>query len=222
MVAEHGLDRQACKGKVRSHAPEFSAAGQQFGQSAGGEPCGLSEVIHPVLLLQVHQQRSAGIAHVTAVALAAGELPEQPAFHRAETEVIAGRGSLGVVVVVEHPADLAGTEVGVEQQARAPAPLLLQSLLLPGVADGGGAAVLPDEGRSAGEATAAAPQHGGFPLVGDAAAHHRFALPLTELRIELHQGLPLAGPDLDRVLFHPSIGGVGNRQRCTGAEHQIP
>ena len=31
LVAEHGLDRQACKGKVRSHAPEFSAAGQQFG-----------------------------------------------------------------------------------------------------------------------------------------------------------------------------------------------
>ena len=78
------------------------------------------------------------------MALAAGELPEQPALHRAETEVIAGRGGLGIVVVIEHPADLAGTEIGVEQQARASAPLLLQALLLPGLADGGGAAVLPD------------------------------------------------------------------------------
>ena len=155
-----------------------------------------AEVIHPLALFQVQQQGAAGVAQITSVMLAVGELPKEPRFHGAKAEVIGGGGGSCFSVVLQHPTDFAGTEIGVEQEPCASPPVLFQSLALPVCADGCGPTVLPDQRWTARNTGAASPKHGCFPLVGDPTAHHRLALIVTQLLLKVDEGLPLARPDL--------------------------
>jgi len=132
----------------------------------------IAEFIHPAALLQIHQQRPAGVAHVTAVTAAVGELPQQPGLNGAETEIVGLSCSGSFGVMVEHPPDLAGAEIRVEQQSGAIAPGFSQSSLTPGCADVRGASVLPHQRGTTGATAAAAPEHRCLPLVGDSTAHH--------------------------------------------------
>jgi len=145
---------------------------------------------------------------------ASGELPEQPGFDGAEAEVIAGGGVSGLRQMVEHPTDLAGAEIRIQQQTGALAPALPQTGFAPVATDVGSATVLPHQCGSTGETAAAAPEHRCLPLVGDAATQHRRALTVVQLPVQLDQGLKLAAPDRLRILFHPAVSGVVDRQRC--------
>ncbi|MNL06343.1 hypothetical protein D3C87_1269760 [compost metagenome] len=102
------------------------------------------------------------------MALAIGQLPDQPAIDGAEGQLAAFGAGAGAFVVIEHPAQLGAREIGVDDQA---------GLLLEGVAVAGGlqrlahrrgAAVLPDQRAAHRLAGLAVPQHGGLALVGDA------------------------------------------------------
>ena len=121
----------------------------------------------------------------------------------------------------QHPVDLAGAEVGVEQQAGAFPPVLFESGLLPLAADLGGAAVLPDQGRPTGLAIAAPPKHRRFALIRDATAHDRAALVVAQPVVQINQSLVLTAPDRIRMLFHPAVRRVLDRQRRTGARHKL-
>ena len=76
--------------------------------------------------------------------LAAGELPDKPGVHGSEAE-LARLGLLaGAGHVVQDPADLGAGEVGVDDEAGLLADEI--GLVTQGVAEFGGAAVLPDDG----------------------------------------------------------------------------
>ena len=64
LVTEQCTDRHSGKGQSRCDRPEVAAAGHQLRQCAPGQTCLFAECIHPLTLCQVHQQCSAGIAHV--------------------------------------------------------------------------------------------------------------------------------------------------------------
>ena len=161
-------------------------------------------------MFQVHQQGAAGIAHVGAVPLLSAEVPQQPALHRAEAEIII-RGSTGCARLMPHqPANLAGAEVGIEEQAGASSPFLLKAFFFPLLTDIGGAAVLPDQGGAAGLPIAASPQDRGFPLIGDSAGHHSVPLFLADGLLQALHRQALALPDVPGVLFHPSVSWIAD------------
>ena len=171
----------------------------------------VAEFIHPAALLQIHQQRSAGVAHVTAMEAAIGQLPEQPGFDSPEAEIVRGRCSGCFGLMVQHPTDLAGAEIGVQQQAGALAPVFCQSGIGPGFADVCRAPVLPHQGGTTGATAAAAPEHRCFALVRDSAAHHCGSLHIAQLTVKLAHGLALAGPDRLGILLNPTVRGVVDR-----------
>jgi len=77
--------------------------------------------------------------------------------------------------------------------------------------EGGGAAVLPDDGGGNRLAAGAIPDHRGFTLVGDAESGN-----LAGLGARLAQGAAHAGqgvgPDATCVVFNPAVSGIGLRQ----------
>ena len=113
----------------------------------------------------------------------------------------------------QKPVDLAGAEVGVEQQPGPSPPLRFQPLSFPVLTEVGGASVLPDEGGSTGSAVTALPENCCFALIGYSAGSHGLALFRGEAGLEIGHGLALAVPDRGRVLFDPTIGWIVDLQR---------
>jgi hypothetical protein len=119
--------------------------------------------------------------------------------------------------VVEDPCELGGGEVGVEDEAGAAADRGFVAVGLEGLADAGGAAVLPDEGAVQGGAGAAVPDEAGLALVGDADrgdAGGRDAAAAQDLGDRGEHGLPqLLGVVLDpaglREVLRELLGGAG-------------
>ena len=126
LIPQQCLNRCACKGQTSRDGAEMAAAGEQFRQGRLGKTSLCAEFIHPAALLQIHEQRAAGIAHVTAVTSSFGEIPKQPRFDGPETEVISGGRRCRFRLMVEHPMDLAGAEVRVQQKSAAVAPAFAQ------------------------------------------------------------------------------------------------
>jgi len=141
---------------------------------------------------------------------------QQPAIHSADAQVSGLLSGRRLRVVIEQPADLAGTEIRIENQPGAMGPVVGIGSALPGAAQIAGAAVLPDQGWAHRNAIAAAPEHRGFPLIGDATGANSTALRITELALQRLQGLQLALPDVQRLLLHPAIGRVVNGQGHLG------
>jgi hypothetical protein len=114
--------------------------------------------------------------------------------------------------VVEQPGDLAGREVGVEQQPGLALHELARAALGQRRAGGSGAAVLPDDRRVHGPTRRLLPQHDGLALVGqtqreqaarvDAGVVDR--LPADRLR---------RAPDLLGVVLDPALAREGLPQR---------
>ena len=153
--------------------------------------------------------------------LASAEVPQQPAVHRAEAEIITAGGTGRVWFIQHQPADFAGTEVGVEEQTCAGMPFLLQTCVFPLLADVRGAAVLPHQCWAAGLSSAASPEDRCFPLIGHTAGDDSISLlPADRLFQTLHrQSLTL--PDVAGILFHPSVRRVTDGQGRAGAGHRV-
>ena len=154
----------------------------------------------PLQRVDIEQHRAGGVGDVGHMDLAAGELPDEPGVHGAEAE-LARLGLLaGAGHVVQDPADLGAGEVGVDDEAC----LLTDEIgLVPeGVAELGGAAVLPDDGVIHGFARLGVPDDGGLPLVGDADAGDALAVD-AHLGDGLGDDGGLGGPDLHRIVLHP-------------------
>ena len=123
-----------------------------------------AEIVGPLEGPQVHEQCPGGVGDVGDVPPAAGQVPEQQAVDGPRGK-LAGLGAVaGAGDVVEQPGDLGGREVGIEHQAGAfgdPAAAVAVPL-----AEWGGAAVLPDQGRADRLAGLAVPDDGCLALVG--------------------------------------------------------
>src|SRR6185295_6172878 len=113
------------------------------------------------------QRGAAGVGDVGGVDRAAGQPPQEEAVDRAERELAARRALPRPGDMVEHPGDLGGREIGVEQQAGPVADQRLRAVgLEPGAAPAR-ASVLPDDGAMDRFAGCAVPHHRGLALVGD-------------------------------------------------------
>ena len=152
--------------------------------------------------------------------LAMGQLPHQPAVHRAKGQLAALGRVAGAGHMVQHPLQLGAGEVGVYQQASfgldGGGVALFAQLRTGGL----GAPVLPHDGVVHGLARLAVPQHRGFALVGDAHGAHG-------ARCNARLGQRLAGcgelgaPDLQRVVLHPAGLGVDLRQLPLRLRHDV-
>ena len=211
LIAKHRRDRHTGKGQAGSDHGEGIGAGPQLRQQRHRHPEGLAELGVPAAGPQIHQQGAAGIAAVGGVALTSAELPEQPAVHRAEGQATTGGRRL-VIAFPQQPEQLAGGKVGISQQAGAVADQRFEAAGFPRGAEGSGAAVLPDDRQPLGDAIGAAPEQGGFALVGDAAGGHRPPLLGADRRLQGRHRLQLALPDRGRILLHPAIGRIAGLQ----------
>src|SRR5438270_1657086 len=117
---------------------------------------------------EVQAERARGVADVGGVHPAAGQLPHEPRIDGAEGQLAARGPPARVGDVVEDPRDLRPGEIGVQHQARAGPHQRLVALGPQPVADGGGAAALPDDGAVERRAGRAVPDDRRLALVGDA------------------------------------------------------
>jgi hypothetical protein len=151
---------------------------------------------------------------------AMGELPHQPAVHRAKGQFAA----LGCLAraghVVQHPLQLGAGEIGIDQQPGFGLDGVGMALLAQLCAGGLGAPVLPDDGVVHGLAGLAVPQNGGFALVGDAHGAH-VAGRDARLGQRLARGGELGAPDFQRVVLHPAGAGVDLGQFELRLRHDV-
>ena len=132
---------------------------------------------------------------------AAGELPEEPAIHRAEAQLAALCTLLSALNVVQYPSNLGGGKIGVGDQAGGPADVPGQATALQFLAEGCRAAALPDDGVIDGPACCPFPDEGSLALVRDAdGGDHGGVYPLHRL---LHHG-KLTVPNLHGIVLDPA------------------
>ena len=153
--------------------------------------------------------------------LSSGQLPHQPGIHSSEKQLPRTRPLPCSLHMVQNPLQLGGREIGVHQQASVLLNILCQrrvSLQL--LAQGRGSPALPDNGVVYRTSRVFIPDHGGFPLVGDADGGH-----LLRGHSRLSQGLgengKLSRPDLHRVLLHPAGLRIVLGQLPLGHPHDV-
>ena len=165
--------------------------------------------------MDIIQHGAGGVGVVRDVG--AGQLPDEPRFHRAEQQVPPVRLFPGAGDVVQHPADLGGGEVGVDQQARGGLDALLQPPALQLLAELRRPAALPDDGVVYRPAGGLVPEDGSLPLVGDADAGH---LPLQP-GCGLGSRTALRLPDLHGVMLYPAGLGIELAEGKLGLGHNV-
>ena len=131
------------------------------------------------------------------------ELVDQPRVDRAERELAALRALLKPLGGVENETDLGPGKVGVDDESRAPAHLVLEPPSAQRLADGGGLARLPDDRGVNGLSAAPIPHERRLALVRD--ADRGDVLALRARRPERSPRRPqLTLPDLGRIVLHPA------------------
>ena len=116
-----------------------------FGQDLHGDVEEVEDLAVPASLADVVEQRARGVGGVGGVDLAAGQAIDEPAVDRAEGEFAFLGARRGAGDVVEQPGELGAGEIGIEEQARFRGHHLFAAFVLEAGAEGGGAAVLPDD-----------------------------------------------------------------------------
>ena len=151
----------------------------------------------------------------------AGEVPDEPAVHRAGAQLPPLRPFPGAGDVVQQPPDLGAGEVGVDQQARPLRHQGAQAVGLQRVAEGSGPAALPYDGVADRLPGGAVPEDGGLPLVGDAQGGDPLGVDVGGAH-DLRQGPLLRGPDFQRIVLHPAGLGVDLAEGVLGAGDDLP
>ena len=145
------------------------AGGADGGEEGAGDAKEAEEVGIPVPGFEVIQHGAGGITGVGDMdILATGEFPDQPSFYGTEEEISGFGLGAGAGDMIEDPGDFGGGEVGIEDEAGAFLDEGSVASGAEGIADWGGATVLPDDGIVDGFTGVTIPEDGGFALVGDA------------------------------------------------------
>ena len=176
------------------------------------------QLVIPIQRVQVEEQRARGVGHVAGVDAPAGQLEEQPAIDRAQTEFTC-RGALPCAWrVVQQPAHLAGREHGVECQPGAAMNVFGDAWLLERLDQGVAALALPDDARRQRLARRPLPQHHRLALVGDAERHGRLRRRAEHFARALDDTLP----DGRGILLHPCGARITDAQGRRGACLHLP
>ncbi len=153
--------------------------------------------------MDVEQHRTGGVGDIRHVHFPAGELPYQPAVHRAEAQ-LAGKGLFTRAGhVVQDPLDLGAGEIRIDDKTRLFPDLVHQALRLQLITEGRCTPVLPHNGIVHGNAGLGIPHDGGFSLVGNADGGEALAVD-AQLGDGLGNDGGLGGPDFHRIVFHPA------------------
>ena len=126
------------------------------------------QLVIPLALVDVEQQRARGIGGIGGVRFAAGQPPQQIAIDGAEHQLAPLGAFAGAGHVIQDPRHLGAGEIGIDDQAGFGGDRRLVAFGFQFGADVGCAAVLPDDGAVHGLSRRAVPHHCGFALVGDA------------------------------------------------------
>jgi hypothetical protein len=158
--------------------------------------------------VDVEEHRARRVADVGDVLTSAGELPDQPAVDGAEGQLSGLGARPGAGHVVEDPANLAGREIRIDQQAgfllhQRPGAVGLQPLT-----EIGGAAVLPDHRVINRVAGFAIPDQSRLALIGDADGGEVAGLESGAAE-RFDRDANLRGPYLLRIVLHPT--GLGEQ-----------
>ena len=145
-----------------------------------------------------------------------GQIPDQPAVDRPETQPSFLGPLPGARHVVENPFHFRGAEIRVDQQARLLTDHVGQALAPEFVAERRGPAVLPDDGVVDRLARDSIPDDGRLALVADAdAADLEIGVP--ERGDGLGHDGRLRRPDFDGLLFYPArLGEILRKFFLTG------
>ena len=157
----------------------------------------------PLACMDVQQQRARGIAGVGDVSRAAGEFPDQPTVHRAESQLalfgfLARPGN-----VVQNPAHFGSGKIGIQQQPGALLNHFQRAIAAQLIAHSRGAAILPHDRVVNRLARLAVPDDAGLALIGDA---YRSDVARTRAHAaeRFHGDSHLGRPDFFRIMLHPA------------------
>ena len=124
--------------------------------------------------MNIEQHGAGGVADIGGVDPPLGQLVDQPRVHCSECQFAGFSELAGAGDILEHPGDLAGGEIGIDQKARALLNGLAMSRVAQALAEIGGAAILPDNRIVNGLSGVAVPQERGLALIGNADARYVF------------------------------------------------
>ena len=142
--------------------------------------------------------------------------PDQVAVDRAEGQ-LAGFGSFARAGdILQQPGDFRAGEVGVSDQPGRAQDRLVEALGFERVAEGGGAAVLPDDGVMDGLAAAAVPDQGGFALAADADGGD-----IGGVAHDILRDAQLRIPDFTRIMLDPARLRIDLPEFALGAADDI-
>jgi hypothetical protein len=169
LVACESGDREleAAEG-LRVRRADLAPVRDQLRQRIAGYAEEAAQLVGPVTLLEVEQQRAAGVGDVGDVPGTARHPCDEVGVDRADGVAALLDECPGVRLVLAQPGQLGAGEVGVQPKAGELADPLLVARLAESLADVSGAAVLPDDRAPRGAECLAVPQHDRLALVGDA------------------------------------------------------
>ena len=221
-AAADGNARQGLQPRdAGSHRAVHLAVGAGCGQQGHGNVQCIAQLPVPPEGMDVEEHGPGGVGVVCHMDLSAGEVPDEPAVHGACPQVSALRPAADAGDVVQQPADLRAGEIGIDQKACFLRHRLSQPLRLQPVAEGGGAAALPDNGVVDRLAGPGVPQNSGLPLVGDADGGDLLGVDVGGIH-RLRQGPLFRGPDLQGIVFHPAGLGIDLVEGMLGPGDDIP
>ena len=145
-----------------------AAAGLHLRQHTPGDVQLLQDFLVPAQGIDVKEHGSGSVGIVRYMDFPAGKLPDEPGFHRAEAQLSPLCPDSRAGHVFQNPAQLGAGKIGVDDQSRFCPEGIRQPSGLQFVAIAAGSAALPDDSTADGLAGFLVPDHGGFPLVGDA------------------------------------------------------
>src|SRR5690606_4830149 len=182
---------------------EIGGAVLDLRQHGGRDAQYVEKLVVPFVPDDVVDQRARGVGGVGGVGSTPGQPPDQEGVYRAGEQLALLRPPARTLHVIEDPRHLGAREIGVEQQAGLFREFRLQPLFPELLAEGGGAAVLPDDGVVDRAARGLVPDHRGLALVGDADGRDVGSLQLRLLQRLLHR--PHRGfPKVLRVVLDPA------------------
>ncbi len=161
------------------------------------------QVVIPLALLEVHQERARGVGEVGLVRIAASQSPQQEAVNGAKGQLPTRRALSRPRDMIEDPGDLGPREVRIEHQARLGLHLRLLAAIDQLVDAMSRAAILPDDGVVNRTPRVTLPDDGRLALVGDTDGDDLLG---RDARLGLRglNGLQGGVPDRLRIVLDPA------------------
>ncbi len=168
LVAGDAGDRDRGAEQLGIGLAQDAARRLHLGQHRARHVEDVEQLVVPVELVDVEQQRAARVRDVGGVDAPAGQAPQQEAVDGAGEDLAVAGARAQALVAVEQMLDLGAREVGVDHQAGLLLEQRLQTVGLESIADRRGDAALPHDRVRHRTPGRALPQHHRLALIGDA------------------------------------------------------